>query len=39
MDRDLISGSPEETERIAAQFYRMLIIGDVVALYGVLGAA
>lgn len=38
MDRELISGSPEETERYAARFFRMLMSGDVVALYGVLGA-
>ena len=38
MDRELVSNSPEETERYAARFYHMLVSGDVVALYGVLGA-
>lgn len=38
LDRELISRSPEETEEYAARFLGMLTSGDVVALYGVLGA-
>ncbi len=38
MDRELVSNSPEETEAYAGRFFRMLASGDVVALYGVLGA-
>jgi tRNA threonylcarbamoyladenosine biosynthesis protein TsaE len=38
MDRELVSCSPEETEQYAARFYRMLVSGDIIALYGVLGA-
>jgi len=38
LDRELISHSPEETEKYAGRFFRMLVSGDVVALYGVLGA-
>jgi tRNA threonylcarbamoyladenosine biosynthesis protein TsaE len=38
LNRDLVSHSPEETEEYAARFLGMLASGDVVALYGVLGA-
>jgi len=38
LDRELVSNSPEETAQYAARFFRMLVSGDVVALYGVLGA-
>lgn len=38
MDRELVSNSPEETEQFAGRFFRMLVSGDIVALYGVLGA-
>lgn len=37
-DTQLISGSLDETERLAARFYRMIAPNALVALYGELGA-
>jgi tRNA threonylcarbamoyladenosine biosynthesis protein TsaE len=38
LNRELTSRSLEETEQYAATFYQMLSAGDIVALYGPLGA-